>query len=81
MASRAGHKVRWPGQCEPTALAAGARVEARYGGGKKAFPAVVVNVWPEGSHFMLEYNDGEKATAVRGCYVFMSYDFRVGLFK
>jgi hypothetical protein len=56
-------------------------VEALYGGGKKAFPAVVVNVWPEGSHFMLEYNDGEKATAVRGCYVFMSYVFRVGLFK
>ena len=39
-------RVRLPGQVEPPLLEAGSRVEARFGGGKKTFPAVVVNAWP-----------------------------------
>ena len=52
--------MRYPGQVEPPLLKAGARVEARYGGGKKTFGAVIVNVWPDNVHYMLEYDDGEK---------------------
>ena len=59
------YRVRLPGQTEPPQLEAGALVDGRYDPkSSKLYPGVVVNAWPDGQHFMIEFDDGDKLSKV-----------------
>jgi hypothetical protein len=59
-------RVRQAGQTAPYRLEAGAAVDARKDAQRrKLYPAIVVNAWPDGEHYMVEFDDGDKFTKVR----------------
>jgi hypothetical protein len=53
-------RVRAEGEREALLLRAGDRCEARFKGGRRCFPAVVINAHRDGLHYMVEYDDGDK---------------------
>jgi hypothetical protein len=58
-------RVRMPGQIEPCKLEAGALVDGRYDSKSlKLYPGVVVNAWPDGQNYMVEFDDGDKLPKV-----------------
>jgi hypothetical protein len=60
---------------EPWRLASGARVDARFQSSKKHFPAIVVNAWPDGEHYMVEFDDGDRDSRVPRDHIFVACIF------
>ena len=63
-------RVRAEGEREPLLLCAGDRCEARFEGGRRCFPAVVINAHRDGLHYIVEYDDGDKVI-INNCIIFV----------
>jgi hypothetical protein len=68
-------RVRLHGQGEPFHLSHGSACEARFGSSKQLYPAMVVNAWPDGEHYMVEFDDGDRDSRVPRDHIFVACVF------
>jgi hypothetical protein len=68
-------RVRLHGQGEPFHLSHGSACEARFGNSKQLYPAMVVNAWPDGEHYMVEFDDGDRDSRVPRDHIFVACIF------
>jgi hypothetical protein len=68
-------RVRLHGQGEPFHLSHGTACEARFGNSKQLYPAMVVNAWPDGEHYMVEFDDGDRDSRVPRDHIFVACSF------
>ena len=68
-------RVRLAGQRERRVLASGTACEARFGNSKQLYPAMVVNAWPDGEHYMVEFDDGDRDSRVPRDHIFVACSF------
>ena len=62
-------------QVESWRLAPGFFVDARFRSSAKHFPGIVVNAWPDGQHYMVEFDDGDRASKVPRAHVIVECAF------
>jgi hypothetical protein len=67
--------VRLANQIEPFHLFHGDICQARFDGSRKFYPGVVVNAWPDGQHYMVEFDDGDRASKVPRAHVIVECAF------